>query len=642
MNPYDPYNEYDITATQDNTIYVDFDTYTFHKGDQIIMNISNPFYFDITNAPDLYDISEQKKKEVNNCGLIYCPKDVVNWSSLTIYNKLNTVNTNVNYQLYPFATSYHQNILYDIYERNINSATSSTLHYYRNFCNIYQTNESINNFYKFYDLSYTNAYKNNLNSNLLWIDLGYTYFDNFIFPIVNTISIYTTHMSEYSINSIDMNVLVNNNLTTLNIPQGVYTFSSFNNIIRNVAAGYQHMSSTNPNLTIYRFYGNGTTNHGLIYFNNEEFDKYFGVLHTINTYSDTNYRQDTTFLCNVNPNFKTLHIDEGFYTPSDLVNIINNNKYDLTLPLQPYCFEAVSSGNDIYIQTVDNEFIFNTSMPFQHPDTDFSTTPTSSKKLVSVCPESINFNSTVNGIQVTGEYTPATFLRMIKEQTKCNFIINSNRIICSDIIECENPYFIFTDQLVNGGYKVINKCNLTRWQDIMIFNHPKYFQYDLNKFMKLTPSITDYGNNTIRNLPYYTYTGNEVCNAYNTNYLTTTNTFPVTKLTNSCATYFSYSAQRSYTGFIRCNCASSGSHSINIYGTPENDEIIRSLYEQRFSTLSSGCYDICLNIPLIRTSYYANRFTKIPNMITVTGDVDVNFDNVIVETNNYNSNLLHL
>lgn len=449
-------------------------------------------------------------------------------------------------------------------------------------------------------------------------------------------------MPEYSINSIDINVLVNNKLKTLNIPQGIYTFSSFNNIIDNIAYEHRQISSTNPNLTLYRINGyGGTTNNGLIYFNNEEFDKYFGVLHTINTYSDTNYRRNTTFLCNVNPNFKTLHIDEGFYTPSDFVNIINNNKYDLTLPLQPYCFEAVSSGNDIYIQTVDNEFIFNTSMPFQHPDTDFSTTPTSSKKLVSVCPESINFNSTVNGIQVAGEYTPATFLRMIKEQTNCNFIINSNRIICSDIIECENPYFIFTDQLINGGYKVINKCNLTRWQDIMIFNHQKYFQYDSNKFMKLTPSITDYGNNTIRNLPYYTYTGNEVCNAYNTNYLTTTNTFPVTKLTNSCATYFSYSAQRSYTGFIRCNCASSGSHSINIYGTPENDEIIRSLYEQKFSTLSSGCYDICLNIPLIRTTF-ANRFTIIPDMITVTGDVDVNFDNVIVETNNYNSNLLHL
>lgn len=63
MNQYDPYNEYDITATQDNTIFVDFDTYTFHKGDHIIMNISNPFYFDITNAPDLSDVSEQKKKK---------------------------------------------------------------------------------------------------------------------------------------------------------------------------------------------------------------------------------------------------------------------------------------------------------------------------------------------------------------------------------------------------------------------------------------------------------------------------------------------------------------------------------------------------------------------------------------------------
>ena len=186
------------------------------------------------------------------------------------------------------------------------------------------------------------------------------------------------------------------------------------------------------------------------------------------------YYYKSNFICNMSPNFRTLHIDEGYYNPNDFVNIINNNKYDVTLPLKPYCFEAVSSGNDIFIQTVDNVFILNKSIPLQTPDTDFSTTPTSSKKLLSVCPTSFQFNSTVNGINISGEYTPATFLRMIKDKTGCNFIINSNNIICSDVIECDNPYFVFTDELVNGGYKVINKCNLTRWHEIMIFSNTKY------------------------------------------------------------------------------------------------------------------------------------------------------------------------
>lgn len=45
-----------MIATQDNTILIDFDTYTFHKGDKITLSYYNPFYINVDNAPDVQSI----------------------------------------------------------------------------------------------------------------------------------------------------------------------------------------------------------------------------------------------------------------------------------------------------------------------------------------------------------------------------------------------------------------------------------------------------------------------------------------------------------------------------------------------------------------------------------------------------------
>ena len=636
MNPYDKYNFYDITATTHNTIKVDFDTYTFEKGDHIAFKISNPFYVDFSNAPDLKSI--QITTQNNKCNLVYVPPDVVEWSSLTLRSQINNTTEFINYQHYPFNTSYHQDIIKDIYNRSINSMCTCVLDEYRNFSFIHQTRNSQSLLYNDVDLDYINRYQNNVNSNIIWFPLDYTYLNTFVYPHVNTIALYTKNENEYTINSMDITIMqTGKDVNNIHIPSGTYNFTSFVNIIKPCIYDNQHLTITNPNLNGYRLHAkNVSSNNGhLIFFKNEEFDKYFGVLHTINTNTDTDYYYKSNFICNMSPNFRTLHIDEGYYNPNDFVNIINNNKYDVTLPLKPYCFEAVSSGNDIFIQTVDNVFIFNKSIPLQTPDTDFSTTPTSSKKLLSVCPTSFQFNSTVNGINISGEYTPATFLRMIKDKTGCNFIINSNNIICSDVIECDNPYFVFTDELVNGGYKVINKCNLTRWHEIMIFSNTKYLLSDLNEYMSMTPSIIDYYD-TLRNLNYYTVTGNEVCNVYRTRYLTSTNTYPINKVKNNRCNYYNYGGGRSFTGFINVKCNDTGTHYIQIYGYPSMEGDTRLLYTQEFEVPVVGEYDVCLNVPYILTSYWADDGRKGDGFIIVTGDVDCDFSNVIVESSNYN------
>ena len=122
-------------------------------------------------------------------------------------------------------------------------------------------------------------------------------------------------------------------------------------------------------------------------------------------------------------------------------------------------------------------------------------------------------------------------------------------------------------------------------------------------------------------------------------YLNTTDTLQLTKLTNSCASYIPYGAYQSITGILKVKCTGESSHEVQIYRSYKG-EGTELFYTTVFSVESEGEYDIALNIPLLRMSYY--QFDGFECYIYVTGDVDCDFSNVIVEANNYNSNNIDL
>lgn len=68
-----------MIATQDNTILIDFDTYTFHKGDEIKLSYINPFYINVDNAPDVQSLLQTS--ESNTCGMIVVPEDTIIWNN---------------------------------------------------------------------------------------------------------------------------------------------------------------------------------------------------------------------------------------------------------------------------------------------------------------------------------------------------------------------------------------------------------------------------------------------------------------------------------------------------------------------------------------------------------------------------------
>lgn len=204
------------------------------------------------------------------------------------------------------------------------------------------------------------------------------------FPVTRTISIVinSNTLPVYNIpNDITLGMDVIGSYKELTIPAGDYTYSTMNDLI------YNFVNTFNNDCSKYLYYVNAEhfeysrltsrdeineteyTGASLVIHNNDEFNKYYGLLHMIYTYPEnhsiTTTNESRRFSANMPPVYRSLHIPEGEYTVEDFINYINNNsEYHYTCNgVNTYSytqFLAKVVDNDIVIYTDDGtEFFIN-------------------------------------------------------------------------------------------------------------------------------------------------------------------------------------------------------------------------------------------------------------------------------------------
>lgn len=202
---------------------------------------------------------------------------------------------------------------------------------------------------------------------------GYAYINTLNIPITKTISIIinSNTLPVYTIPNITLDIELLGSEKQLIIPAGTYNYSSFNQLFKDYTNNYFNATGNVTNFLDIPYFDYTRlivqSTGSFIIKDNNELNKYYGLLHTIFT-SDFNI--DTTkslykFPCNMPPVYRSLYIPDGSYSVNNLVNYINNNsEYHYTRngidSLSYTQFLAKVVDNDIVIYTDDgSEFFIN-------------------------------------------------------------------------------------------------------------------------------------------------------------------------------------------------------------------------------------------------------------------------------------------
>lgn len=628
-----------MIATQDNTILIDFDTYTFHKGDEIKLSYINPFYINVDNAPDVQPLLQTT--ESNTCGMVVIPEDTMIWNNQNFSFVTGGIKFNQN--KLPYNTADSTTLLNNIHSTcfpHFNKQISA------NYISLYPTKITlgITTIDTHPQLNPCFSSTSKVNSNICYTCKNYLYEAYYTFPLTKSITLYMSlsDLPTFTIpESFTMYIDNNNTKYSVTIQAGEYTTSSFHNLffdsVSAAIAMYQSNFNilTNEYITSVRFVprSDGTS---LILYSNSNFDQLFGRLHTFHTYESTDLISYLRFPTSIYPTVRSLHVPEGIYTADQLVKYINNNNIDSDgLPYT--MFTAESNNTAIYIKA-DKPFIFNPAMTLQNSTTDLSTTFATSHILSVIQQQRETFDITFKdgsgkSYTLQGTYTPAEFLRKVHELTGYNIFIYklgdivkskaTYNIVCVGKLDIDCSFFKFTDDFVfgGGGYKVINKVNLNRLNQTVNIGYNKYWQTGVNNYTRLTPY-------TLYDYPSYYMSQNgpiRMISADNTTYITTSQQVICSKLTNSCGCMICQAPYISVTGILYLNCANNGYITYHI-----------NSYENRYYAESSGTNGICLNAPL------QNVNVDSPVYITVEGNVDCDFTDVCTETNNYNAMIRYM
>ena len=202
----------------------------------------------------------------------------------------------------------------------------------------------------------------------------YRHINTYNFPITRTISIIinSNTLPVYTIPEITVDLEYSGSKKQLIIPEGSYTYSSFNNVFYNYFKNIYYTTDKFTNffsIPYFEYTRYILPNSNIIIRNNSELNKYYGLLHMIYTIPDSvNFDTNINsykFPCNAAPVYRSLHIPEGTYTANELVDYINTNSsysYNLNgIPSLSYTqFLAKVVDNDVVIYTNDNtEFFIN-------------------------------------------------------------------------------------------------------------------------------------------------------------------------------------------------------------------------------------------------------------------------------------------
>lgn len=162
-----------------------------------------------------------------------------------------------------------------------------------------------------------------------------TFYSTYNYPVTRTISllINSNTLPIYNVDKdINLKVKQGSRLDTIAIPKGNYTWSSFNNIFLSYLSDGAPSAITEYYKIRY-FKGQRlipkSQQTGLWFYSNEDFDKYYGLLHTVITYPESANINTTNksrrYTVNWPPQYRSLHIPSKYYEASELINYINNN-----------------------------------------------------------------------------------------------------------------------------------------------------------------------------------------------------------------------------------------------------------------------------------------------------------------------------
>lgn len=631
-----------MIATQDNTILIDFDTYTFHKGDEIKLSYINPFYINVDNAPDVQSLLQTS--ESNTCGMIVVPEDTIIWNNQD-FSFVTGPNGSIpfNVKNLPYNTADSTKLLTNVYETCFPHFGKKV---YTNYMSLYTTSNDLGNIAGVSPAAKFNpcfSTPSDVNVNICYNSKSYTYEGIYTFPFTKSITLYMSlsDLSTFTIpESFTMYADNNDTKYSITIHAGEYSTSSFHSLFLNSLSNELAMQQsnfnnlTNPYIKSVRFIPQSNS---LILYSNSNFDQLFGRLHTFHTYESVDLVKFLRFPTSIYPTVRSLHVPSGIYTADQLVNYINNNNIDSD-GLQYTMFTAESNNTAIYIKA-DKPFMFNPAMTLQNSTTDLSTTFTTSHILSVIQQQRETFNITFTDksqnktYTLQGTYTPAEFLRKVHELTGYNIFIYklgdivkskaTYNIVCTGSLDIDCLFFKFTDEFVfgGGGYKVINKVNLDRLNQTVNIGYNKYWQTGVNNYTRLTPyAMYDYPSK------YMSQNGQiRMISAGNTTYITTSQQVICSKLTNSCGCMICQAPYISVTGILYLNCVDNGDITYRV-----------NSYENKYYAESSGTNGICLNVPLQSVNVDS------PVYITVKGNVDCDFTDVCTETNNYNARIRYM
>ena len=633
-----------MIATQDNTILIDFDTYTFHKGDEIKLSYINPFYINVDNAPDVQSLLQTS--ESNTCGMIVVPEDTIIWNNQD-FSFVTGPNGSIpfNVKKLPYNTADSTKLLTNVYETCFPHFGKKV---YTNYMSLYTTSNDLGNIAGASLATKLNpcfSTTSDVNSNICWTSRTYAYEGTYTFPLTKSITLYMS-LNDLPVFTIPetfqmscVNVGINQQPREFLIYKGDYTASSFHNLFVTSLDSVVKMSSSNISITnkYIRNIRIVPSSSSLVLYGQSGFINLYGRLHTFATYRSQGDISFLRFPTSIYPTVRSLHVPEGIYTADQLVKYINKNNIDSD-GLKYTMFTAESNNNAIYIKA-DKPFIFNPAMTLQNSTTDLSTTFATSHILSVIQQQRETFDITFTDksqnktYTLQGTYTPAEFLRKVHELTGYNIFIYklgdivkskaTYNIVCAGSLDIDCSFFKFTDEFVfgGGGYKVINKVNLDRLNQTVNIGYNKYWQTGVNNYTRLTPyTMYDYPSK------YMSQNGQiRMISADNTTYITTSQQVICSKLTNSCGCMICQAPYISVTGILYLNCVDNGDITYRV-----------NSYENKYYAESSGTNGICLNVPL--QSVDVNS----PVYITVDGNVDCDFTDVCTETNNYNARIRYM
>ena len=416
-----------MKITQYNKLIVNYDTYEFTPSNYKQIVIDNPWYIDVSSAPDFVQIAN---KEINNYNdFITIPEDVYTYEAnsfdITINNNGNS--SSLSMSINKITNKSHTEILNTI-KNTIGGKITFT------------------DYYAFYSYNYqyftSNVYVLTQQEQILFPIINiYNYISNQPIPLIKTLTITIDSSNFHMYIPADTITKRWNGSSTVSIIAGNYTYEEYINIIfDNIKTNqinyiylYDYMPITRINFPICKIEG-------------KYFNKLNGIFHCFNNLNMVH----NVFMP---ANSRCLYIPPKDYSVDELISSVNSNSSNVLFTL--------SSTKDYIYINCDMPFIINPVCSIVNEDTDITETFKTSHILMKN-PLSYRYftaTCTYNNKTYTqeGPFTPAEFLRWIYSVTGVKCRIHKDIIQCLDydIIVGENPYFVFKEFGI-----VENKCGL--------------------------------------------------------------------------------------------------------------------------------------------------------------------------------------